>query len=165
MIQIILFLFVSVTSLRAWAESTIILKCKVSNPEWSSVFSVDAVGAGFLEFKKAGDERSYACGLQVEYLRDGRRAVSPHLKLEFNRGVCEPELGSLEKEIFRKMTLIVSLLRRDQPEGRVQWLRKKQPDACVVEKISLVDLETDAKKWAAGTWGRKAASVPKDSSR
>lgn len=146
----------------AFAENTPILKCSVANSEWTSLFILDSVGTGFLKFKKAGNNNSYTCGLKVDYINDGQRAVSSNITVEFMRGACDPELGAMDQEIFDRFTLIVDLTRKNKPEGRVQWLKRKQPDACIVDKISMFDISMNAKKWVEGTWGRKTASDPKD---
>ena len=146
----------------SYAENTQILKCRVANSEWNSLFILDAIGTGFLKFKKSSNNNSYTCGLKVDYINDGQRAVSPNITVEFMRGACDPELGSLDQEIFDRFTLMIDLTRKDKPEGRVQWLKRKQPDPCLVEKISMFDISMNAKKWVEGTWGRKTASEPKD---
>lgn len=160
--QVVVLFIMFILSTKAFSENTQILKCKVSNPEWNSVFILDAVGTGFLKFKKNGNNTSYTCGLKVDYINDGQRAISPNITLEFIRGACDPELETLEQELFDRYTLIVDLTKKDKPEGRVQWLRKKQPDLCIVEKMSMFDISMNAKKWVEGTWGRKTASESKD---
>jgi hypothetical protein len=145
-----------------YAENAQILKCRVENSEWTSMFILDAVGNGFLKFKKTGNNNSYTCGLKVDYINDGQRAVSPNITVKFMRGACDPELGLLDQEVFDRFTLIVDLTSKDKPEGRVQWLKRKQPDPCIVDKISMFDISLNAKKWIEGTWGRKNASDPKD---
>ncbi len=140
------------------ADNTQILKCRVANQEWTSVFILDAVGAGFLKIKKNSNNNSHTCSLKIDYINDGQRAVSPNVTIEFIRGACDPELGLLEQEIFDQFTLIIDITKKDKPQGRVQWLKRKQPDACVVEKMSMFDISLNAKKWVEGTWGRKTAS-------
>jgi hypothetical protein len=162
MSKLSLFFFITVLSVASYAENTQILKCRVANSEWTSLFILDAVGTGFLKFKKAGNNNSYTCGLKVDYINDGQRAVSPNITVEFMRGACDPELGPLDQEVFDRFTLIVDLTRKDKPEGRVQWLKRKQPDPCIVDKISMFDISMNAKKWIEGNWGRKTASDPKE---
>lgn len=162
MSKLLLVLIITILSSAGFAENTQILKCRVANPEWTSLFILDAVGTGFLKFKKTGNNNSYTCGLKVDYINDGQRAVSPNITVEFMRGACDPELGPLDQEVFDRFTLTVDLTRKDKPEGRVQWLKRKQPDPCIVDKISMFDISMNAKKWIEGTWGRKTASEPKD---
>ena len=162
MSKLLLVFSISILSSAVFAENSQILKCRVANSEWNSLFILDAIGAGFLKFKKTGSSNSYTCGLKLDYINDGQRAVSPNITVEFMRGACDPELGPLEQEVFDSFTLNVDLSRKDKPEGRVQWLKRKQPDPCIVDKISMFDISMNAKKWIEGTWGRKTASEPKD---
>ena len=148
-----------------YAANTQILKCSVSNQEWSSIFVLDAIGSGFLKFKKTGDNNSYTCALKIDYINDGQKAISPNITLEFIRGVCDPDLGALDQEIFDRFTLIVDLTQKNKPEGRVQWLKKKQPDFCNIDKISMFEVSLNAKKWLDGKWGRNTASELKKSSK
>lgn len=90
------------------AENSQILKCRVSRSEWKALFLLDAVGAGFLKFKKSGDDRSYTCGLKIEYINDGQRNLVPEITVEFNIGSCDPDLGVLDQEILKNITLFVT---------------------------------------------------------
>ncbi len=146
-----------------YAQNTEILNCKVSNAEWTAKFILDSAGSGFLKFKKASDPKSYICSLKLEFIQDGQRSISPNITVDFVRGACDPELGSLKQEIFERFSLIVNIRRKDKPEGNVQWLRRKQLDPCHVEKIKMFDISMNAKKWQNGTWGRRTASEPKKS--
>lgn len=132
-----------------YGQSTQILKCRVSNSDWNATFVLDAVGSGSVEFKKSGNSGGYVCSLKVDSLIDGQNSISPNIRIEFTRGSCRPRLESLEKELFSHFTIIVDLSRKNSPEGRVQWLRRKQPDICIIEKLSLFDLS-----------GRNTASDP-----
>lgn len=155
------FTIVFLLSLYAFAENSQILKCRVSNPEWTSSFVLDAVGNGFLKFKKAGDKNYNTCQLNVEYFNNNQRAIVPTVVIEFSRGTCDNELESLEREILKKMTIMVDISYSDKPKGRVQWLRSRQPDKCVVEKISMFDISMNSRKWLEGIWGRKPANESK----
>lgn len=139
-----------------YAEVPAILKCHVQNAEWTSLFTLDAAGAGLLKFKKSGDKNAYSCELKAKHIYNGQRAVVSNITVKFERGYCDPELGEMEQEIFDHFTLIVDQPNQDSPTGRVQWLKKKQPDTCIVEKLNLSDVAMQAKKW-----GRKTASEPK----
>lgn len=140
----------------SYAEIPPILKCRVKNTEWASLFTLDATGNGSLKFIKAGDKSSYSCELKTNHIYNGQRAVVPNVTVKFQRGYCDPELGDLEKEIFDHFTLIVNQTNTDSPTGLVQWLKRKQPDPCVIEKLSLSDIAIRAKKGS-----RKTASEPK----
>lgn len=158
----IIFIFVMILqSIPCFAENSQILKCRVENSEWRALFLLDAVGAGFLKFKRIGQERNYTCGLKLEYINDGQRNVVPEITVEFTRGSCDPELGTLDQEILKSLTLFVNLNNKEKPVGRVQWLKRRQPESCVVEKISMFDIQMNAKKWVEGKWGRSTASDPK----
>lgn len=147
--------------LSAGAENGIILKCRVDNARWKSVFQLDAVGIGFLKFKKIGDDKSYTCGLKLEYINDGLRAIVSEITVDFSRGSCDPELSNeLEKIILKDYTVVVNPSKTDKPSGRVHWLRNEQPEACTVEKLNISDIQMNAKKWLDGKWGRKTASDP-----
>lgn len=139
-----------------FAETASILKCRVKNTEWASFFTLDATGNGLLKFKKTDDKNTYTCELKANHIYNGQRAVVANITVRFERGYCDPELGDLEKEIFDHFTLIVEQPNKDNPTGYVQWLKQKQPDSCVVEKLSLSEIAMQAKKW-----GRKTASEPK----
>lgn len=142
------------------AKSSEILKCRVINEEWTALLTLDAIGAGLINFKKSGNNLSYNCSLNVAFINDGQRAVSPNVTIEFIRGACDPDLGEIEKEIFEQFTLIIEIYKENY-NGKMQWLRKKQPDNCEVEKISIFDISLNTKKWREGIWGRKTASDPK----
>lgn len=49
--------------------------------------------------------------------------------------------------------------------GRVQWLRKSQPETCIIEKLSMFDIQINAKKWIEGKWGRSTASDSKQNKK
>ena len=146
----------------SFAENTQILKCRVANPVWNSVFILDAIGAGFLTFSKKGDSRSYSCALKLDFINDGQRAIVPNVIVEFSRVSCDPERGDSVKEVLSRFTLIINTKDKSKPEGKVQWLRTKQPDECIVDKLSMWDITTNTKKWQNGSWGRRStASEPK----
>ncbi len=153
--------FILLLSSIAVAENTQILKCKATNQGWTSLFTLDAVGIGFVKFQKLDSNQSFNCKLNVNYINDGQRSVSPNITIEFNRKECDPDLNSLEEEIFDRFTLIVDITQKEKPIGRIQWLKRRQPDICVIEKFSLFDISTNAKKWSEGTWARKTASENK----
>ena len=134
-------------------KNTEIIKCRVMNKDWSAQFVVDAVGAGFLDFKKTTSPNNYTCSLKLEFIRDGQGDVVPHILTKFTHLVCTPELNTLEKEVLKDLTLKIDLLNPKKSEGHVQWLRRKQPDTFVVEKLSIPDISMNAKKWSEGKWG------------
>lgn len=140
------------------AANTQILKCRVQNNDWSATFVLDAIGAGFLTFSKAPSTQTYTCALKLEFIKDGQKDVVPHFSTDFSRLACDPELGDLEQEILKDLTLKVRLMDPKKPEGHVQWLRRKQPDTCIVEKLNVFDVSMNAKKWSEGKWGRGTAS-------
>lgn len=140
------------------AENTQILKCRVANPEWNSVFILDAVGAGFLTFSKKGDPKNYSCSLKLDFINDGQRAIVPNVIVEFTRVSCEPELSDSVKELLPRFTLIINTKNQSKPEGKVQWLKTKQPDECIVDKLSMWDITTNTKKWQNGSWGRRSTA-------
>lgn len=158
-----LILFVSSIS---YAQSSQILRCKVENTQWVAVFELDAVADGFLKFKRSGVDQEYTCGLRLDYINDGQRNVVPEVTVEFTRGSCAPDLTSeLGQEILTSFTLFVNLNNMEKPAGRVQWLRRSQPEACVVETFKMFDIQLNAKKWQDGKWGRKTASDPKQNKK
>ncbi len=154
-------MLIILSSIPCFAENSQILKCRVDNQEWKAVFLLDTIGAGFLKLKKTGEDLNYTCGLKLEYISDGQRNVVPEITVEFTRGSCDPELGAFDQEILKSLTLFVNLNNKEKPVGRVQWLKRKQPENCIVEKISMFDIQMNAKKWAEGKWGRSTASDPK----
>lgn len=145
----------------AQAQNAVILRCKATNAEWKASAQLDSVGAGLLEFTKAGDSTAYACALKLNQIYDGQHAVAPIFRIEFTRAECDPELTpALDGTLSQKLTLIIDLPNTSKPTGVVQWLRTKQPDDCVVEKMNLFDLQLNAKRWKAGNWARGTASMP-----
>lgn len=162
-----LFLVFSVVifSYSSYAQNSEILNCQVTNTDWSAKFILDSIGSGFLKFKKAGDPKSYTCSLKLEFIQDGKQAVSPHITIDFVRGACEPNLGLLEQDILENFGLIINVRQKDKPQGKVQWLKKKQPEPCQIEKIRMFDISMNAKKWRNGTWGRNTASESKNTQR
>jgi hypothetical protein len=151
-------LFIFIFNSQAKAENSTILKCKTSNKEWASTVVLDSVGSGFIKFKNLKLNQSHTCSLSIEYIKDAQKAIKPNITIEFNRGSCDPSLGKLNEEIFNKFMLIVSVYKNNKSSGHIQWLKKHQPDTCVVEKLSLFDIALNVKKWNAGIWGRSTAS-------
>ncbi len=152
-----------IVSSPCFAENSQILKCRVSNQEWNTMFILDSVGSGFLKFKKANNPKTYTCALKLDFITDGQRAIVPEITVEFTLTTCDPDLGSIQSEILKRQTLTVNLTDKKKPKGRVQWLTKKQPDDCTVEKLSMIDIQLDAKRWHEGNWGRTTASEVKSS--
>lgn len=162
-ISIAIILYFLAFPLSAYAVNGVILKCRVDSPRWKSVFQLDAIGVGFLKFKKANEANSYTCGLKLEYIRDGLRAVVSNITVDFSRGSCDPELPKdLEKVLLKDYSIIVNLSSSRNPTGLVHWLKSEQPGDCIVEKINIPDIQMNAKKWLEGKWGRKTASDPKN---
>ena len=147
----------------SFAENSQILKCRVVNEVWNSVFILDAVGVGFLNFSKKGDPTNYSCALKIDFINDGQRAVVPNVVVEFSRVSCSPELSESVKEVLPRFTLLINVTNKSKPEGKVQWLKTKQPNECIVDKLSMFDISMNTKKWRDGKWGRRAtASDPKN---
>jgi hypothetical protein len=150
----IFFIALFVLSSLSHAGNTEIIKCRVANKEGSAQFVLDAVGAGFLTFKNSSSPTTHTCLLKLEFIRDGQGDLVPHFLTKFTRLSCSPELGNLNKELLKDLTLNINLTNSKKPEGQVQWLRRKQPDTCVIEKLSVYDVSMNAKKWSEGKWGR-----------
>ena len=130
----------------------------MANKDWNSLFILDTVGAGFLKFNRAHSSKAYTCALKLDDITDAQRGIAPEIRVEFRLGPCDPEMGDLQTEILKGQTLIVDLSDKKKPQGRVQWLVHSQPDDCTVEKLSLFDIQLDAKRWHDGNWARSTAS-------
>lgn len=148
-----------------YAENTKIIECNTVNKEWGSLFVVDAVGNAYVKFQKSGDKNLYTCDLKIEYFNDSQRVIVPSVTVEFKREVCTPDLGGISDNILDRFILILDITQKKQPKGRIQWLKNKQPDECIVEKLRMFDVSHNSKKWIMGTWGRKTASEPVDKSK
>jgi hypothetical protein len=143
-------------------ENSKILECHVTNSQFNSVLSLDTVGVGYLKFKKSGNETIYTCGLRLNHLSDGHKSVNPNVRVEFQRGSCEPKLGAdLKKLLLNRITVIIDILPKSRYDGIAQWLATPQPDDCKVEKLSLEDIERYAQQFSVGKWGKKKAGDPK----
>lgn len=149
-----------------FAQSSQLLKCQVVNAQWSAVLQLDAVGVGLIKFKQKSSGADYSCNLKLEDLDDGQRAIVPHVRVVFERGNCTPELSqALEKEVLQTLTVMVSLFDKGKPQGTVQWLKRLQPEACKIEKFRLDDIQTNAKKWLEGKWGRRNTVIDPKSAK
>ena len=144
----------------ALADTAEIIKCKISNKEWTSTITLNSAGEGILKFQKTGDDRFYVCSMRLNSLSDRRRAVSPNVTARFSLGECDPDIYSYEKDILRSITLIVNFDGDKPSDGLAQWLSNKQPDTCEVEKMKVNDVAMNAKKAAKGKFGRRPASAP-----
>ena len=153
-----------VSSAHAQSQNSQIVKCRVQSPKWNALFILDTIGAGFLKVKEVGQEKVHTCSLKLTNLNDSLRGVAPTIKIEFDRGSCEPALNQAnEKEILGEIAIRVDMNNAKNPKASVHWLRSAQPDLCVLEKLSLYEVQLDAKKFQEGSWGRRSTASEKKS--
>lgn len=131
------------------AASSRILDCRVDGKDWTSAFILDAHGAGFLIFSKAGG-REVTCGLKLESIEDQTKGLSPLMRADFSRGACDPELEHDEREVLTEFSLIARVRDETKPTATVQWLATRKPDACRLQSFALEMLQAKAKELARG---------------
>lgn len=140
-----------------------IVKCRVQNPQWSALFILDAIGAGFLQVKATGQTQTHTCSLRLTDLSDQTRGVASVIKIELDRGSCDPEMDPAHKnKILKELALRIDMNNPQSPKADLYWLQNVQPEKCRLEKFNLYDVQMDAKKFREGTWGKRStASVKK----
>lgn len=144
----------------AMAENTEVLKCRVANADWQSVFIIDSLGGGIMKFQKSGDTNFYACSMKLTSFSDMRNGVVPEVRATMALGACDPDISRYKNKLLNTVYLQVSVSGNSAKEASVQWLQDKQPENCVVEKIKLDDMHEYSVKWSKGQWGRRPASSP-----
>lgn len=137
---------------RLSSGSANIMECRMSNEEWVGSISLDAAGAGLLQFSQKSTGREFSCPLILKYLGDNIMGVVPIISLDFRRDYCNPKDSRVSSEVFSDISLVFRFL-GERPQGDVQWLRKFQIDECEDVKIEMPKVRLRAEKWAQGTWG------------
>ena len=130
-------LIILITSAVSFSKDKDFLRCRVTTSEWNAFFILKNFENGLLKLKKKSGNLSYVCTLKVNYFSDERLGRAPNLTIDFKREECNPSLGSLEQEVFSDYSLIINFLAKKITEGRVQWLKRSQPDVCKIEKLDL----------------------------
>lgn len=142
--------------------NTTIIECQFSNSKYQGVVSLDSIGQGLLEFQSknssSGASQKYTCPLLIQDMWDHSRAISPHIKIEFFKEVCQPFNASHTDMFSRDVVLSIDLSVNRPPSAYFYWLKAHQDGDCTINTISLFDLKLNARKFKKGLWGRYPSS-------
>jgi len=138
--------------------NTPIIKCNIKNPHWTATLSLDGVGLGLLKVKHLKSKKDFTCPLGLTFLQDSLGGVSPSIIVDFNRGECFPKSSLISEELFETVNLIIELRDKKKPRGRIQWLKKSQPDSCKITKFRLTEIKLNEKRWLKQRLNRATAN-------
>ena len=160
--NILLILFLLIFGSFSFANTTII-ECRLSNPKYVGIISLDAVGQGLMKLRpkgKSSSSRWISCPLSIYNIEDMSRGVSPSINFVFSKGACEFAPEGFNLDIFTNyIVLYLNLWNEKQVNASVRWLKEYHLEACRISTIRLSDIRLNIRKFKRGIWGRTPPSM------
>ncbi len=131
-----------------------LLSCHAKRADYSARLELSAAGIASLEVVEG--EKKFRCSLMPIFLEDQSRHLVSGFEFRFRKESCSPIWDGGNEITFPHLWLQVRFQPKDKHTGRMQWLRKFQPDRCELRARRSL-LRKNIALWKKGLWGRKPA--------